>query len=176
MLMNQECRVAMVIRTSQWNGCKWVETLTHWGRVMHICVSKFSILGSDNDLSPGWRQAIICTNAGLLLIGPLWTDFNGILTKIHTFSFKKMHLKRSSGKWRPFCLSLNVLTLLTPICSWLFKCLFHMCSWSIQIQHCVCRCPSTQGCWAICRHSLTTMICIIFLRYHQKWQLRFSEL
>ena len=35
----------------------WV--LTHWGRVTHICVSKLSILGSDNGLSPGRRQAII---------------------------------------------------------------------------------------------------------------------
>ena len=30
--------------------------------------------------------------------------------KIYTFSFKKKHLKMSSGKWRPFCLGLNVLT------------------------------------------------------------------
>ena len=27
------------------------------------------------------------------------------------FSFKKMHLKMSFGKWRPFCIGLNVLTL-----------------------------------------------------------------
>ena len=33
--------------------------LTHWGRMTHICVSKLSILGSDNGLSPGRRQAII---------------------------------------------------------------------------------------------------------------------
>ena len=33
--------------------------LTRWGWVMHICVSKLSILGSDNGLSPGRRQAII---------------------------------------------------------------------------------------------------------------------
>ena len=31
----------------------------HWGRVTHICVNKLSILGSDNGLSPGRRQAII---------------------------------------------------------------------------------------------------------------------
>ena len=28
--------------------------------------------------------------------------------KIYTFAFKKLHLKMSSGKWRPFCLGLNV--------------------------------------------------------------------
>ena len=40
--------------------------LTYWGRVMHICVSKLTIIGSDNGLSPGRRQAIIWTNAGIV--------------------------------------------------------------------------------------------------------------
>ena len=84
--------------------------LTHWDRVTHICVSKLIIIDSDNGLSPVWRQAIIWTNAGILLIGPLGTNFSEILSEIHTFSFKKMRLKMSSGKWRPFCLGLNVLT------------------------------------------------------------------
>ena len=76
-----------------------------------ICVSKPNIIiGSDNGLLPDQRQAIIWTNAGILLIGPLWTNLSEILIEINTFSFKKMHLKMSSGKWRPFCLSLNVLT------------------------------------------------------------------
>ena len=150
--------------------------LTHWGRVMYICVSKL-IIGSDNGLPPGHHQAIIWTNAGILLIGPLgtnfseilfaieifsfkkmhvllifsdesywypawwltrscWlymvntaaddlvtqggilligplgTNFSEILSEIHTFSFNKMHLKMSSAKRRPVCLSLNVLTIL----------------------------------------------------------------
>ena len=84
-------------------------TFTHWGRVTHICVSKVTIIGSDNGLPPDRHQAIIWTNAGLLLIGPLGTDFSEILIEILTFSFKKMHLKVSSAKRRPFCLGLNVL-------------------------------------------------------------------
>ena len=40
--------------------------LTHWGRVAHMCVSKLTIIGRDNGLSPGRRQAIIWTNAGIL--------------------------------------------------------------------------------------------------------------
>ena len=84
--------------------------LTHWGRVAHICVSKLTIIGSDNGLSPGWRQAIIWTSDGILLIGPFGTKFSEILSEIHTFSFKKMHVKTSSAKWRPFCLGLNVFT------------------------------------------------------------------
>ena len=82
--------------------------LTHWGRVTNICVGNLTIIGSDNGLSPYRRQAIIWTNAGILLIGPLRT-FSEILIYIQTFSFKKMHLKMSSAKWRPFCLGLNVL-------------------------------------------------------------------
>ena len=77
--------------------------LTHW------YISKLTIIGSDNGLSPQRRPAIIWTNAGILLIGPLGTNFSEILIKIYTFSFKKMHLKMS-GKWQPFCLILNVLT------------------------------------------------------------------
>ena len=79
-------------------------------RVTHICVSKLTIIGSENGLSPDRRQAIIWTNDGLLLIGPLGTNFSEILIEILPFSFKKMRLKMSSGKWRPFCLGLNVLT------------------------------------------------------------------
>ena len=74
----------------------------------HICVSKLTTIGSDNGLSPGWPQAIIWTNAGILLIRPLGTSCIEILIEIHTFSFKKMHLKILSGKWQPFCLCLNV--------------------------------------------------------------------
>ena len=87
-------------------------SLTHWGRVMHICVSNLAIIGSDNGLSPGQRQAIIWTNAGIFLIKPLGTNFSEILIENHIFSYKKMRLKLSSVKWRPFCLGLNVLMLI----------------------------------------------------------------
>ena len=76
----------------------------------HICVGKLNIIGSDNGLSPGRRQAIIWTNARILSIRPLATNFNEILIGIQTFSFTKMYLKMSSAKWRPFCLGLNVLS------------------------------------------------------------------
>ena len=75
----------------------------------HICVGNLTIIGSDNGLSPGRRQAIIRTNAGILLIRPLGRDFSEILIEILIFSFKKMRLKVSSAKRRPFCLGLNVL-------------------------------------------------------------------
>ena len=96
-------------------SCSGVDALTHWGRVTHICISKLNIIGSDNGLAPGRRQAIIWTNAGILLIGPLRTNFSEILVEINTSSYMKMHLKMSSGKWRPFYIGLSVVTVLTPL-------------------------------------------------------------
>ena len=98
----------------QWRNSKtvdyyrWIWLIEADWRI-YICVSKITSIGSDNGLSPGRRQAIIWTNAGILLIRPLGTNFNEILIEIYTFSIKQMHLKMSSGKWRSFCLSLNAL-------------------------------------------------------------------
>ena len=82
---------------------------TVWGRVTQIYVCKLTTIVSNNILSPGRRQAIIWTKAGILLIGPFGTDFSAILIEIYIHSFKKMHVKLSSGDWRPYCLGLNVL-------------------------------------------------------------------
>ena len=92
---------------------------------MHICISRLTIIASDNGLSPGRCRAIIWNNAGILSIGLLGTNFSELLIEVHKFSFKKMLLKVSSEKWRPCCLGLNVLrlhnltqiTLLPPPCS-----------------------------------------------------------
>ena len=80
---------------SPWD--KWVKMyvhivcLTYPPLVPHICAS-------DNGLSPVRCQAITWTNAGLLSIGLMWTDFNEIWIWILSFSFKKMHLKLSSAR------------------------------------------------------------------------------
>ena len=94
---------------SCWDLTTWCHTLTHQGQVTHICGSKLNIISSDNGLLPGRHQAIIWTNAGILLIWPSGTSFSEMLIEIHTFSFKKIHLKMSSAKWWPFCLGLDVL-------------------------------------------------------------------
>ena len=89
---------------------KLLKTLTHWGRVTHICVSKLTIIGSVNGFSTGRRQAITWTNAGLLSIAPLGINLSVNLVEIHICLSKQMHLKMSPVKWRPFHLGLNVLT------------------------------------------------------------------
>ena len=81
--------------------CGHTPSLTHWGRVTHICVGNLTIIGPDNGLSPGRRQAIIWTNAEMLLFGPWGTNFGEISIGIQLFSFNKMHLTMSA-KWRPF--------------------------------------------------------------------------
>ena len=78
-------------------------------RAMNLCAGKLTNIGSYNGL---WHErclAIIWTSAGILLIGPLGTNFNEILIGIQTFSLNKIQVKISSGKWQPFGLSLDVL-------------------------------------------------------------------
>ena len=51
-------------------------TFTKWGRMTHICISKLTIIASDDG---GCHQAIIWTNAGIMLFGPIWKNFNEVL-------------------------------------------------------------------------------------------------
>ena len=83
---------------------------THWGRVTHICVGKLTIIGSNNGLLPERRQVIIWTIVGILLIGPLGTNFGEMLIEIQTFLLKKICLKMLSAKCCPFRPRLNVLS------------------------------------------------------------------
>ena len=89
--------------------CISLTDLTHWGQVTHICVSKLTVIGSDNGLSPCRRQAIIWTSARIFSIAPLGTNCSKILIEIRISSSKKTHLKASFAKCQRCCLSLNML-------------------------------------------------------------------
>ena len=78
-----------------------MRTTIHWGRLTHICASKLTSIGSDNGLAPSRRQAIIWTNAGILLIGPLGTHLSEIIIEIQ---FENVVCEK-----QPFCIGLNVL-------------------------------------------------------------------
>ena len=78
--------------------------LTHWGQVKHICVSKLTIIGSDNGLWPRQCKVVTWINAGILLIGSLGTNFSEIFIEIYSF-----HSRKCIWKWRTFCLWLIVL-------------------------------------------------------------------
>ena len=111
-------------------------TLTYWGQMTHKCINKLTTIDSDNGSSPDRHQAVISTNADILLIGPFGTNFREILFGIQTFSFKKIHLKMSSVKCQPFCFGLNVLSnrngnSMQPTWWWLNLDVFH-CKWDIS--------------------------------------------
>ena len=70
----------------------WSSSGDYWGWVTYICINNLTSIGSDNDMLPGWCQAIIESNDGILLLGPLVTNFCVILIEIHKFSFRKIYL------------------------------------------------------------------------------------
>ena len=76
--------------------------LTHWGRVMDICVGNLTIIGSDFGLSPCRRQAIIWTNAGILLIGPSGTNRKSYIF-IQENAFENVVWKIAAILPRPQC-------------------------------------------------------------------------
>ena len=93
----------------QWLGAKqatshylnqwWASSMMQWVNSLrpsdeYICVSKLAIIGSDDGLSPGRRQAVIWTNSRILLIGPQGTNFNEILIEVHTFPLKKIPISK----------------------------------------------------------------------------------
>ena len=105
LLLKENCKCI----ARHWNS-KRIWNLTHWRRMTHLCVSKLNTISSDSGLFPGWRQAIIWTNGGILLISPLRTNFSEMLIEIPTFfNKKKLHLKISAEKWRPIFLGFDVL-------------------------------------------------------------------
>ena len=113
------CKIANSSRevTTKWS--KYIfKTLRRWIEMQMplcwryvVCFSYIDVSESCdvNSLMPGRCPAIICTHAGILLIRTLGTNFNEVLSEIHAFSFKKMHLKISSERWWPFCIGLKLL-------------------------------------------------------------------
>ena len=118
-----------VVTTTCWHNdkpwcCQWQQKLAflvfsdrkEWAALhneaewrVHIWVRKLAIIGSDNGLSPGRPQAIIWTNAGLLLIGSVGTNFGKILIEIHIFHWRKSIWNCRLDYGGHFCIGLNVL-------------------------------------------------------------------
>ena len=70
------CKIAL--------GWRSLNTIDDQSTLVQVINKPFpvTIIGSDNGLSPGRRQAIIWTKAGILLIEPLGTNFSEILIEI----------------------------------------------------------------------------------------------
>ena len=77
--------------------------LTHWGRVTHICLSKLTIIDSDNGLSPSRRQAIVWTSDGILLIYPHWNANQNSYILIQENAIENIVRKMAAILSRPQC-------------------------------------------------------------------------
>ena len=71
--------------SSPWSCWQWLQLKTSCGSPQCI--------GSDNGLSPDRRPVIIWTNAGIMLIRILGTNFNEIVSEIQIFFSRKCILK-----------------------------------------------------------------------------------
>ena len=81
------------ISCAKWRpDCIGYKVLTHWAQVMYTGVGNLTIISSDNGLSPGRCQVIVWTNAGILLIGPLGTNFSEILIEIQKHFYPRKSL------------------------------------------------------------------------------------
>ena len=95
----------------QANMRRTLNGLTHWGRVMHICISKLTIIGSENGLVTShylnqWWNIVNRTLGNKLQ----WNLNQNLYILIQGNA-----LENVVWKWRPFCLSFNELTWL-PDC------------------------------------------------------------
>ena len=93
----------------------------HLGQVTHFCVGNLTIIGLDNGLSPGRRQAIIGANDEILLIGPV----------------KTKRLKALSAKWRPLPRGRNVLTHQVTNDIIFLRNSYIICCYNFHLQRCV---------------------------------------
>ena len=69
--------------------------------MVHICINELTKTGSDNDLSPGLHQVFIWTNAGILLIGHLETNFSEIHIIIQENALENVICEMASILSRP---------------------------------------------------------------------------
>ena len=79
------------------------QCVMHWGRVTHLCISKITSIASDNGLVPSRRQAIIWSNAGILLI--LWNLKRNSYIFIQGNAFENVVWKKAAILSRPQCVN-----------------------------------------------------------------------
>ena len=115
--------LCVTISMLHWNlACSSIATLTHLHLVPHICVEEL-----DKHWFRWWLVAYSAPshfmNKFPLIVN--WTLRNKVqwnLNQIQNFSFMKMRLKMSSGKWRPFCPAEDDLKDATQISNWHENC------------------------------------------------------
>ena len=100
----------------------YLHCLSHWGRVTHICISKLTIIVSDNGLSPNQRQAIIWANDGCNIVHwALGNELQWNLNRnLHIFIQENLFEKYRLENFGHFVSASMCYMLITPICSCVF--------------------------------------------------------
>ena len=81
-----------------------LSALTHWGRVMHICVSKLTIIGSDNGLLPDHYLKLYWNNVYWTLRNNFQWNFNQNLNiSIQENAFEHVIRKMAAMLSHPQC-------------------------------------------------------------------------
>ena len=101
-------RPRVILNAAEWRI--YTHTHTHIYIYLYICVTKLSIIGSNNGLSPVRCQAIIWTNAGILLIEPLGTNWSIFIDEN---AFQNVICEMASILSRPQCV--NVILAKPPL-------------------------------------------------------------
>ena len=86
----------------------------------HICVDELTIIASDNGLSPGRRQAIIWTNAGILSIEPLGINFSemtSILSRPQCVKYHDISISDRGLASLNLCVCIIVIYLVNGMCT-----------------------------------------------------------
>ena len=101
----------MLARWYAWNKPHF---LTPWGWVKHICISKLTIIGSDNGLLPGRHQAIIWTNTGILLSGKE-NAFENVIYEMEASSSRPQCVHLFGCEARIFCTKYSMIIIALPL-------------------------------------------------------------
>ena len=106
-------------KSSKWLG-NWRLGLTHWGWVMHICISKLTILDLDNGLSPGRCQASHYLNQGWNIVNwilrnkPQWNLNRNSYISIQENVFENIVWKVAAILWHQYVnMNLRVVSYIT---------------------------------------------------------------
>ena len=97
----------------------------------HTCIGNLTIIGPDNGLSPGRRQAIIWTNDGILLVNKLqWNLNQNSNIFIHKSMFESVVCEMASISSRPQCVKRSCTDRIMQMV-WALSCVVVVQYWSV---------------------------------------------
>ena len=106
------------VKTWQWKPDRSFTParVTYQSLVTHICVKNKPIIGWDNGMSPVCYQAIVWTNAGWLIVGPM--EFAELCKQYFVYIFRiEKYIKEPAGKYLHDTVSYIIFLILLLMCT-----------------------------------------------------------